>query len=286
MRKCHDRIDIVNTDIHIQEPNRKRWGNPRLLMPLLVIAILSITIVNVYSEAFIPDYLISYPETIWEGVSAPVHWNGEDWLAATAILGVGTGLYFLDEDIRTIMQRNHISWLDDVSFSFKQFGEGKYVFPVAGLTMLTGYLVGSDKTLDTGLLCMKSLLISGAVTNTLKYVSQRQRPLSDNGNSFWNGEGFVRRRDSFPSGHATIVWSLAPILAEQYKDKKWVAPAAYTVATLTSLSRVYDDRHWASDAFAAAIVGYFTARLTLSTTPRVQVTPYPASNGIMISIDF
>lgn len=248
--------------------------------------LLAVMPIPVLAEPYIQDYMISYPETLWKGAKAPLRWKAEDWVTAAVIMGVGTGLYFLDEDIRDAVGRGKQAWIDDVSLAFKQFGEGKYIYPVTGATILAGYLAGSDKTMDTGLLSLKSLLLSGAITNTLKYATQRQRPVSNNGNSFWNGEGFVRRRDAFPSGHATVVWSLAPILAQQYRDHAWVAPTVYTVATLTSLSRVYDDRHWASDIFAGAMIGYLTARLTLATTPRLEVFPDPIRAGIQMSVQF
>jgi hypothetical protein len=237
-------------------------------------------------QAFIPAYLQSYPGTIWDGITSPARWDSGDWLKATVFIGIGTGLYFLDEDIDAMLRRNHTPLLDGISFGFKQFGEGKYLFPLSGATILAGYITGSEHTSDTGFLCLKSLLISGAATNTLKYITQRQRPVSGNGNGFWNGEGFIRRRDSFPSGHATIVWSLAPILASQYPDSKWVAPTAYTIATLTSLSRAYDHRHWSSDVFVASVIGYFTARLTLKTTPRLQIMPNAQSGGINLLFYF
>jgi membrane-associated phospholipid phosphatase len=44
------------------------------------------------------------------------------------------------------------------------------------------------------------------------------------------------------------------------------------LATLTSLSRVYADKHWASDVFAGAVIGYLGAQVTLNSTPRFGFT--------------
>jgi len=35
---------------------------------------------------------------------------------------------------------------------------------------------------------------------------------------------------------------------------------AYGLATLTALSRVNDNAHWASDVFVGSAIGYFTAK--------------------------
>lgn len=257
-------------------PNTKLGGS---ICILLLILCLSLPLAA-EEQPFVPAYLLSYPQSAYVALQQPFQWKTAEWIWTAAALGTGTALYLLDEEINAILQRNHTPLLDDISYAFKQFGEGIYVFPLTGGTVLLGYLTGSDKTVDTGLLCLKSLLIGGAVTTTLKYATQRQRPVSGNGNSFWNGEGFTRRRDSFPSGHATLVWSVAPILAHQYRETRWVAPLAYSVASLTALSRAYDNRHWPTDVFAAGVVGYLAARLTLISTPRLQVHPDPASGGI------
>jgi membrane-associated phospholipid phosphatase len=37
--------------------------------------------------------------------------------------------------------------------------------------------------------------------------------------------------------------------------------AAYSLATLTGISRIYDNKHWASDVFLGAALGYTMAEL-------------------------
>jgi len=39
---------------------------------------------------------------------------------------------------------------------------------------------------------------------------------------------------------------------------------AYGIATLTALSRVNDNAHWASDIFFGAVIGYFTAKAIIA----------------------
>ncbi|HOH46365.1 MAG TPA: phosphatase PAP2 family protein, partial [Candidatus Cloacimonadota bacterium] len=104
------------------------------------------------------------------------------------------------------------------------------------------------------------------------------------GNSFWNGSGITRKRDSFPSGHSMLVWSIAPIVADQYRETRWVPVLAYSLASLTSLSRVYDDKHWSSDVFAGALIGYLAGKLTLASTPRFSL--HPGINGVSFSYSF
>jgi membrane-associated phospholipid phosphatase len=45
-----------------------------------------------------------------------------------------------------------------------------------------------------------------------------------------------------------------------YKNKKWVPPVAYSLATLVGLSRIYDNAHWGSDVLAGAAIGFLSAK--------------------------
>ncbi|MBW6514882.1 MAG: phosphatase PAP2 family protein [Candidatus Syntrophosphaera sp.] len=230
-------------------------------------------------------YALSYPQTAIKAVTAPLEWETGNWLTAGGVVLVTGILYSYDEELRDLFQRNRTDWGDGVMTGFKQFGEGKYVLPAIGATVLGAWLAGSDKTMDTGLLCLKSYLLANGVTQGLKFSTQRLRPEAEQGKEFWNSSSLSFDR-SFPSGHTTIVWSVAPILAHQYKDSGWVGPTVYTIGALTSYSRLNDNRHWASDVFFGAVVGYVTARLVLEDTPRLAVAPDPALKGISVRYEF
>jgi len=237
-------------------------------------------------QSYTLRYLESYPESVGKALVAPLNWNSGHWFRTGALVFSTGALYLADEDIRDFFQRNHSEFSDALMTSAKQFGESKYVLPVLGATVLGGYILDSDKTMDTGLLSLKSFILANSVTITLKTLLQRPRPSADKGKEFFSGKGFDRKRDSFPSGHSTIVWSLAPILADQYQKNKWVPPAAYGIAALTSISRVHDNNHWASDVFAGAVIGYVSAKLTLDSTPRLQVLPNPDLAGISLYFQY
>ncbi|MDD2228935.1 MAG: phosphatase PAP2 family protein [Candidatus Cloacimonetes bacterium] len=254
---------------------------------ILLILLLSSSILSAKEQdKYLYAYLLSYPHTVYKGAKAPLNWKGRDWLKTSAVLITASALYVWDEDLRDIYQRNRTEQTDDIMTGFKQFGEGKYIIPALGLTVLGGYLSGSEQTTDTGMLCVKSFVLSQAVTQTLKLTTARQRPSAENGKEFWNKTGLYGKRDSFPSGHTTLVWSLAPILASQYKESTWVAPTVYSIATFTSLSRLNDNRHWSSDVFVGAVVGYVAAKLVLSDTPRLAISPNPQLQGISFDYRF
>ena len=63
---------------------------------------------------------------------------------------------------------------------------------------------------------------------------------------------------SFPSGHTTVIFAAATVYAEEYRNIPWVPYVSYGVATLVGLSRITENKHWISDVFAGAALGYVT----------------------------
>ncbi len=238
---------------------------------------------NAQSKNYYRDYLLSYPQTAITAVNAPGQWEPNDWIKAGSVIVIGSSIYLLDEDIRAAIVRNRNSVTYKIADTGNFIGDGRNTIPLIAITWLGGYAFDSPKTQDTALLVTKSMLFANGLTTVLKYSTQRYRPNKNRGNSFWNGNNFTHHRDSFPSGHTTFVWSIAPVLAEQYKDTGWAPPLAYGIACLTGYSRMHDEKHWPSDVFAGAAIGYFTAQLVLKTTPTIFVTPSIEPLGIQFS---
>ena len=121
-----------------------------------------------------------------------------------------------------------------------------------------------DKNLATdGEAALEAALVSGAVTYLLKGVVGRARPALDStrADNFGLGRGFPGGDyQSFPSGHTALAFAFATAitarLAERHSSSvNTVAPALFTVATLTGIQRVYRHAHWASDCLMGAAIG-------------------------------
>ena len=66
--------------------------------------------------------------------------------------------------------------------------------------------------------------------------------------------------NSFPSGHTTFAFAGAELMRREYGGtSSWFPAAGFTVAGVTGLMRVYNDRHWLGDVLAGAALGILSA---------------------------
>ncbi len=120
---------------------------------------------------------------------------------------------------------------------------------------------------DLGWHGTESVLIASAFTNVLKGALGRSRPYVSNATEprdFQFGGGFGESdRKSFPSGHTSTAFAAASAVTSEarrmWPKSVWVVgPALYGGATLVGLSRMYNNRHWASDVALGAAIGTFS----------------------------
>jgi membrane-associated phospholipid phosphatase len=206
------------------------------------------------------EYVIGYFSDTGKILASPTHWDGSDWLKAGLVLGATTGLVFADADIRNTAQRNQSSSGDTFASVGNALGNPLYTLPPLGLFYLYGHLNEDQKARRASLLAVESLAISSVFTWSIKLAAQRPRPFTGESASTWNGPGLKSTNPSFPSGHTQSAFSIASVLAEEYGDNSYVPPIAYGLATLTGVARVYDDKHWTSDVFFGAALGYFVGK--------------------------
>lgn len=97
---------------------------------------------------------------------------------------------------------------------------------------------------------IEATLLAEAFAEGLKIAVRRDRPPETDGtqsNTF-----------SFPSGHATLTFACATVL-QQHLGYKWGVPT-YTVASYVAMSRLHDNRHFASDVVFGAALGIVIGR--------------------------
>lgn len=194
--------------------------------------------------------------------------NSPPWEATPYILGATAVLYANDEPIQRSVQAARSPETDALAATFKPFGDFSYMItPLAGL-----YLVGvlaDDRAERTARDSVLSVITGGAVTTLLKVTVRRPRPSAREEEE---GLGFGRTGLSFPSGHTTVAFAIATVVASEYRHTKVVPVLAYTSAALTGWSRVNDNAHWSSDVLFGAAVGYFAAKSVMDSNDGITAS--------------
>jgi len=136
---------------------------------------------------------------------------------------------------------------------------------IGGALYAIGKLADNERMADLGLHGSEAIIAGLLVTNIIKIGAGRQRPYVDidKPNNFgfmrgWNQEQYR----SFPSGHSLIGFAAAAAVVEEtrrwWPQSVWyIAPAMYGGAGLIALSRMYDNKHWASDVLIGGLIGTF-----------------------------
>lgn len=179
-----------------------------------------------------------------------------------ALLVAGTAFYLYqhDQEIQHWAQTHRTERTDKLAAFGKNFGEVKLVVPALGATYLYGRNQQNNKLANTALYGLESVVISDAIAGTLKLAGHRHRPNTGDSATTWDGPSLSKSNQSFPSGHAATAFAMATVFASEYHDKKLMPQLSYGLASLTALSRINDNEHWASDVFVGAAIGYYTAK--------------------------
>ena len=104
-----------------------------------------------------------------------------------------------------------------------------------------------------------SLAVGSVILHSTKILLGRRRPRDELelGLFGWRPLGFDLQYDSFPSGHALTIFSVAVILSGALP---WLALLWFALALYLALTRVMLNSHFLSDVFVGAGIGLLTTR--------------------------
>jgi membrane-associated phospholipid phosphatase len=180
------------------------------------------------------------------------------WVAGGALLGASM---LLDQQVRGTVPPGGGTHLDPLTDRLNILGNPRYLVPVIAGGFAVGKVVPVPELASSSAHVLGALLVAGVANGSLKSALGRERPVGGDPGSF-RPFNLDNRWQSFPSGHATVAFSIATGVAQE-ADRPWVSVVAYSTAGLVGWSRVYEDKHWASDVVGGALVGIGATRLSL-----------------------
>jgi len=141
---------------------------------------------------------------------------------------------------------------------------------IIGIGMYTyGRIRKNERATDLGLHGIEALLIGAQTGNLLKGIIGRARPYKDvtNPHDYMLFRGYREGGDyrSFPSGHTIAAFAAASaVTAETHrwwpKSVYLIGPVMYGGAAAVGWSRMFNNKHWASDVITGAAIGTFAGQ--------------------------
>lgn len=191
---------------------------------------------------------------------SPLDIKKKGWLTGAMLVAGTVGVSFLDKPIQkaAVTFHNNNPGIKNISSTITNVG-GFYQGAVFITIGTLGYVFKQPKLRTTTALATQSYITSVAWSTIFKYLSGRVRPLSDPNdpaNSTRFHGPFYTTNSSFPSQHATLAFAAARVYAMEYKNIPLIPIVSYSAATLISLSRLSENKHWATDIIAGAFLGW------------------------------
>jgi hypothetical protein len=199
--------------------------------------------------------------------------NSLYWLAAGGALALA--VHPADEEINDRLQGS--SGAKNFFIAGKYIGSFPFLFSAGVGTYLVGKGNGSNRARHLGMDLIEATLLAEGITQAIKYSVRRERPLRDDGT---RASGYA-----FPSGHSAATFAAATVL-QQHLGWKAAVPT-YTVATYVAISRLRDQRHFASDVAAGAAEGIIVGRSVTWHGRNFYASPMllPKGAGVMVSLN-
>lgn len=197
--------------------------------------------------------------------------RAHDAVIAVGVAAIAAATMFADEPLARDLQRTSVqtnSALKGTANVFNTIG-----FPGSAVLSAGTYFLGLEKhsrpIAALGMHTGEAIVMGGILAEGLQMAIGRARPQRDvnNAHDFVFGKGFSDEDyTSFPSAHTTVAFAAATAASREVQRSwpaaaRYVTPISYSIATLVGLSRMFKNKHWASDVVASAGLGAYSAVL-------------------------
>jgi hypothetical protein len=229
----------------------------------------------------VDDFVVSFNDGIKTFVS-PFHYNAKDAIIAGAVLTTTALLFTIDDESRKYVKKQSSSFNDGLKDVGNFYGNIYPTVIIGGGFYMYGLFDGNDNVRTTGRMVFESVAIAGLITTVTKSVFGRHRPYTNDGSTKFEGPTIESDYLSLPSGHTTVAFALSTTLANRFHNT-YASIGLYSLAGITAFARIYDDKHWASDVFLGAAIGYFVGDfISGKKNKETAYHIYPTLNGLKL----
>lgn len=210
-------------------------------------------------------------------------------LLGTVLTAGAVGLtYVYDGNIRSRVQNIHSRSLDKATDAGNIIGNPFLHLGLAATVYGGAILADSPKYKDLGEQLGESLILADATTLALKQAIGRGRPFVNGDKGSFRPFQFKNNYDSMPSMHTASAFAMASVLASQ-SNNSLAQLFYYSTATFVGFSRLYKDKHWASDIILGAVIGELCGRVVTNRHKKndddeLSLAPMVTGNSVSLAL--
>ncbi|HYS42347.1 MAG TPA: phosphatase PAP2 family protein [Geobacteraceae bacterium] len=221
-----------------------------------------------------------------EVVTTPVDTEGYGLVGTLTVAGAVGLTYVFDADIREKVQGLKGKTLDKSADAGSIIGDPFVHLGIAAAVYGGGALAGSAKWQETGEMLGEAALLADASGLILKEGIGRGRPFASQDKSSFRPFQFRSDYDSMPSLHTASSFAMASVLAAT-SESIFAKLFYYSAATFVGFSRIYQDKHWASDIVLGAALGELCGRVVTGYHARgnkIALVPAVSRDSAMLAV--
>jgi membrane-associated phospholipid phosphatase len=191
--------------------------------------------------------------------------QGQNLAPTAAVLATTAGLFFLDTSEAGYFRHT------TTFHGFNHIFNGNATAIGMGTASASLYAIGrirkDSKMQHTALLAGEAMADAAIVQTVLKDTTMRVRPVRYPASGWFatssSPTSYIRGNGSFPSGHSIEAFAVATVIAQRYRNHRWVPYVAYGLASVVGFSRLTLNVHFLSDVFMGGALGYSISRFTV-----------------------
>lgn len=239
----------------------------------------------------IPTCVLHVAQDEWGIVRAPLRLRASDE-PTLAVFGVTTTLA-LATDTDAMAKVGVNPSRQDKANTYSNYAG---IYGPAAAVVSAFFLGGAEHNQhlqETSILTEEAMVDSFFLNTALGYAIDRQTPSQGNGKgNIWpHGASTWPDGQSMPSDHSILAWSFAHVVASEYPG--WATKTlVYSLATSVSAARVVARKHFPSDVFVGAVLGYYIGgyvvhrRSTELSSDSFFLAPVRTPNGTGIELSY